>query len=190
MVALFDQTLFDQTLFDQPPASDTERSRDLGSPRQSLQSLQLVAGGRQGADRPSATVEEPEPPGLRLIHGGRSAATEAGGRPLSLALVAAIACVVFGGLLAIRLVQGGPDGSRVAGSTGSAGSEVQPALAADAGPEDLIVVVGPGDTLWSIATEIAPDGDPRPLVSALSDANDGSRLQIGQEIVISARYLD
>jgi nucleoid-associated protein YgaU len=33
-------------------------------------------------------------------------------------------------------------------------------------------VVRPGDTLWSIATELAPETDPRVVVHALASAND------------------
>jgi hypothetical protein len=44
------------------------------------------------------------------------------------------------------------------------------------------VVVEPGDTLWSIATRIAPSGDPRPLVDELADARGGAPLQPGERI--------
>lgn len=47
-------------------------------------------------------------------------------------------------------------------------------------------VVQPGDTLWSIAVEMAPSEDPRPLVDAISSANaiDPTTLAPGQTIVI------
>jgi LysM repeat protein len=47
-------------------------------------------------------------------------------------------------------------------------------------------VVQPGDTLWSIAVEIAPSEDPRPLVDAISSANaiDPTTLAPGRTIVI------
>ena len=49
-------------------------------------------------------------------------------------------------------------------------------------------VVQPGDTLWSIAVEMAPSEDPRPLVDAISSANaiDPTTLAPGQRIVIPA----
>jgi LysM repeat protein len=49
-------------------------------------------------------------------------------------------------------------------------------------------VVQPGDTLWSIAVEMAPSEDPRPLVDAISSANaiDPTTLVPGQAIVIPA----
>jgi len=47
-------------------------------------------------------------------------------------------------------------------------------------------VVQPGDTLWSIAVEMAPSEDPRPLVDAISSTNaiDPTTLAPGQTIVI------
>ena len=49
------------------------------------------------------------------------------------------------------------------------------------------VVVRPDDTLWSIATRIAPDRDPRVVVSELEQRNDltGPTVQVGQ--VLHAR---
>ncbi len=45
-----------------------------------------------------------------------------------------------------------------------------------------IVVVRAGDTLWSIASRVAPGDDPRPLVDRLSAARDGAPLQPGERI--------
>jgi hypothetical protein len=48
-----------------------------------------------------------------------------------------------------------------------------------------VYVVQPGDTLWTIATEVAPDRDPRPVVDALRSANDGSAtLQVGTRLEV------
>jgi LysM repeat protein len=49
------------------------------------------------------------------------------------------------------------------------------------------VVVRPDDTLWSIATRIAPDRDPRVVVSELEQRNDltGPTVHVGQ--VLRAR---
>ena len=46
-------------------------------------------------------------------------------------------------------------------------------------------IVQPGDTLWSIATEIAPDDDPRAVVDALRDANGGPELEVGDELILA-----
>ncbi len=54
------------------------------------------------------------------------------------------------------------------------------------------VTVMPGDTLWSIASEVAPKLDPREVVGEISRLNllrDGV-LQIGQEIAIPTRFAD
>jgi nucleoid-associated protein YgaU len=45
-------------------------------------------------------------------------------------------------------------------------------------------VVQPGDTLWSIAAEIAPEEDPRVVVDALRRANGGPELQIGSQLTL------
>ncbi|MEM8705560.1 MAG: LysM peptidoglycan-binding domain-containing protein [Actinomycetota bacterium] len=56
--------------------------------------------------------------------------------------------------------------------------------------ESVTVLVQPGDTLWGIATTLAPDADPRGLVDQLSDLAGGSSLQPGQELVIPGHWLD
>jgi hypothetical protein len=45
-------------------------------------------------------------------------------------------------------------------------------------------VVQPGDTLWSIAAQIAPDDDPRAVVDALRAANGGPDLEVGAELIL------
>ena len=49
-------------------------------------------------------------------------------------------------------------------------------------------VVREGDTLWSIARRLAPDGDPRPIVDELATANGvvAGALMPGQTLVVSA----
>jgi nucleoid-associated protein YgaU len=49
-------------------------------------------------------------------------------------------------------------------------------------------VVRQGDTLWSIARHLSPDGDPRPVVDSLSADNGVSagELQPGQVLIVSA----
>jgi nucleoid-associated protein YgaU len=49
-------------------------------------------------------------------------------------------------------------------------------------------VVGPGDSLWTIATRLAPGEDPRPLVDAIAAANhvDPGALTPGQSLVVPA----
>ncbi len=59
-------------------------------------------------------------------------------------------------------------------------------LPVDVGTDTIeIYVVKPGDTLWSIATELAAPGeDVRPLVDALNDIAGGANLDIGDQLVI------
>ena len=45
-------------------------------------------------------------------------------------------------------------------------------------------VVQPGDTLWSIARRLQPDGDVRPLVDQLIEVNRGTALDVGQRLAI------
>lgn len=45
-------------------------------------------------------------------------------------------------------------------------------------------VVQPGDTLWTIARRVQPEGDVRALVDRLEDAAGGASLQVGQRIVL------
>ena len=50
-------------------------------------------------------------------------------------------------------------------------------------------VVRPGDTLWTIAEDLAPDSEPRPLMDAIARANglgDGV-IDAGQALVIPER---
>ena len=44
------------------------------------------------------------------------------------------------------------------------------------------MVVEPGDTLWSIAAEVAPDADPRAVVDALVAARGTARVLPGETI--------
>ncbi|HET6949419.1 MAG TPA: LysM domain-containing protein [Acidimicrobiales bacterium] len=65
------------------------------------------------------------------------------------------------------------------------GARPEPITADPAAPvAGGVYVVQPGDTMWSIATQVAPDDDPRAVVDALRDANGGSDLQVGEHLVI------
>ncbi|KTR76216.1 hypothetical protein NS234_12390 [Microbacterium oxydans] len=71
----------------------------------------------------------------------------------------------------------------------SGGSAV--ASGADTAPVGVeTVTVMPGDTLWSIATGVAPDADPRDVIGDISRMNllRGGELQIGQTLAIPAQY--
>lgn len=53
---------------------------------------------------------------------------------------------------------------------------------------DRTVVVGTGDTLWSIAERVAPSSDPRDVVAVLEHANhlSSATIQAGQRLVLPA----
>jgi len=51
------------------------------------------------------------------------------------------------------------------------------------GPPARVVVVQPGDTVWTIARAVQPDGDVRPLVDSLLSAHPGG-LQPGDRLLV------
>ncbi|SDH21931.1 LysM peptidoglycan-binding domain-containing protein [Agrococcus jejuensis] len=51
------------------------------------------------------------------------------------------------------------------------------------------IVVQPGETLWSIASAVAPDADPREVIADIQSLNDiGGAIQPGQQLAIPAEY--
>jgi len=52
------------------------------------------------------------------------------------------------------------------------------------------VTVSPGDSLWSIAEEVAPRADPRDVVDAIVKLNalDSAAIEAGQSLAIPADY--
>jgi LysM repeat protein len=130
-------------------------------------------------------------PTLRVIDGGRAPrrAATAGRTPnrvylrrrIIVGLVAVVALVVLavgvqavGSLLAAPAT---PTASTAAVGSGAVGSSLPIGA--------TTYVVRPGDTLWSIASRLDPDGDPRPLVDALSDRAGSASLESGQRIDVS-----
>lgn len=152
------------------------------SPEADRASLRLVPaspapqhGPRSGA-RSGAAEVVPARPRLELVPG-----IDGPDRP-SIGVIVAVALVVFGLLGAVRFVQ-------------ASGAVGQSAVAADGtvvvpAPGEQIVVARPGDTLWSIAAELSPERDSRPVVAALIEANGGDSIQIGQQIVVPSDLLD
>lgn len=84
------------------------------------------------------------------------------------------ALITIGLLVAVGLsVMGAP-------SSGASRSPL-PAAGTDAAVE---YVVQPGDTLWSIAADVAPDVDRRVVVDRLAAVNGGVDLRVGQRLVL------
>ena len=77
-----------------------------------------------------------------------------------------------------------------AGSLAGAGQATEPpapVVTAAATPSPARVhIVQPGDTLWSVARGLQPDGDVRPLVARLRAASGGGPLVPGQRLRLDA----
>ena len=120
---------------------------------------------------------------LRLVetppHGSSKGSVPAAG-------IAVAVAVVFGMLLAVRLIQGEPPATSWAELTADSRVSAQ----ALAGPGDHIRIAKPGDTFWALARQLAPDRDPRPVVDLLVTANGGTSIQVGQLLIIPAELVD
>jgi hypothetical protein len=74
-----------------------------------------------------------------------------------------------------------------AGVTAVVTSTASPAVSAplvvdQRAADPQVIVVREGDTLWSIARELDPDGDPRALVARLVERSGGAGLRPGQRL--------
>jgi hypothetical protein len=119
-------------------------------------------------------------PPLRSIEGGRSPAAlrrvACYRRRRLMALIALTVLVAVLTLLANAAVAGIVGG----GDTAPAADATAPAT-----PVGAVYVVQPGDTLWSIAAEIAPGTDVRRTVDRLVDLNGATALAVGQRLRLS-----
>jgi hypothetical protein len=59
-----------------------------------------------------------------------------------------------------------------------------PASVPERRPGPGVHVVQPGETLWSVARSLQPEGDVRPLVRALIAANGGPEVDVGDRVVL------
>ncbi|MCU1463049.1 MAG: hypothetical protein JWO37_3124 [Acidimicrobiales bacterium] len=125
--------------------------------------------------RPNRSRPQGPRPQLRVIDGGRSAArpSTATYRRRRCLAVAALVVVVLAACAAMARAGVGPL---------AAPAVATPAPIAVAGPGTY--VVQPGDTWWSIARRLHPDGDVRPIVDELAARNGGPSLQVGQRVSI------
>lgn len=110
-------------------------------------------------------------------------------RVAALALLVLLALPLQGGLVlvATRVLAPAPAVTTV--STGGAPTAATAAVATPGAPASPaaasgVYVVRSGDTLWSIARRLQPEGDLRPLVDTLAERAGGSALQAGQRLDI------
>lgn len=122
------------------------------------------------------------PPKLRLVQGQASPKHPlvqlVEDQPRRVALWAIVGLGIFGSFLMLRSMQSVPGPALESPSTSS--------QQIDALPEngEVVHVVQQGETLWAIASELAPGVDPRPLIDRLADRNGGSAIQVGQRLVV------
>lgn len=135
--------------------------------------------------RPALHPAPPARPHLRVIPGGREAALRRR-QPAAVYrrrrwVVAAVAVAgLVGLLLAARAVERRLlDEPSVAATPAAATAAPSAPAPSDARP--LVRVVQPGDTAWSIARELQPTGDVRPLVDEVVERAGGS-LRAGQRL--------
>lgn len=92
-----------------------------------------------------------------------------------------VAALLLGTLLAGSWVLGALGGGSLTAS--GAGTPEVTALALE--PVSARAhAVAPGDPLWSIARQLQPEGDVRPIVDALVEARGGRPLQVGERITL------
>jgi hypothetical protein len=85
--------------------------------------------------------------------------------------------VAVGGLLAAAGLAAWTGAQGLLGGGASSLPPIEPIAA-------HIVVVRPGDTLWSIALASGDRGDIRPLVDRLQAETGGAPLQVGQHLLV------
>lgn len=128
--------------------------------------------------RPDRTVEQPFPDDrshrIRPVHGRcddpRAAARAAALRRRHILL----AVVAIGLLVALAAPWSGK------GNGGLATPGPAPATLS----AHSVYIVQPGDTLWSIAERLDPQGDPRPTMTALSQQAGGDTLRPGERLIL------
>jgi hypothetical protein len=107
-------------------------------------------------------------------------------RRRAMVLLVAVTLVALG--WAVAGAMAGPADDLSVVTAGSGAAVLAPATAPEAAPAasaaPKVYVVRPGDTVWSIAERLAPEGDVRELVDELTERAGGSGLQAGQRIAL------
>lgn len=91
-----------------------------------------------------------------------------------------VAALFLGALLAGSWVLGALGGGPLTASEAGSTSVELPMEAVSQATH----VVTPGDTLWSIARQLVPEGDVRPVVDSLAAHRNGRPLQVGERITL------
>jgi hypothetical protein len=125
----------------------------------------------------SRLVAPASPPPLRVLQGGRAAVPVETYRRRRLAVGAATLAVAA--LLVVGVATGF---GFLLGPVQGGSAPAQDAPVAPGGAET--VVVQPGDTLWSVARRLEPEGDVREAVDRLAAVNGGPQLEVGQVLVL------
>jgi nucleoid-associated protein YgaU len=115
-------------------------------------------------------VESPR----RAVRAGRATPSRGGPESAPLRLTRRGRAVVVG--LLLNLAVAGAGALTLAGSSAPA----------DRPAATSTVVVQPGDTLWSIARDLDPTGDPRRALAELKELNDlrGSTIEVGRQLLL------
>jgi len=138
----------------------------------------MTAAALQLAPRTQPTTVPPGPgspsrPTLRVLEGGRAPDRLARQAVYRRRRLAAAVLLVLTTAVVLLLA------SAVLARSAGGGTPV-PA----AGTPSEVLVVQPGDTLWSIARDLEPDADVRLTVDRLVDLNGGAPLTVGQRLVL------
>ncbi len=149
------------TIFERLPITSAE---PFDAPRLRLVVQEHAEGGRRKAAVAGASRRRPAP--VRLTRRGR------------VVVVVFLALLATAALFAVGLVpsQASPSVAPASGGAVSAGVSASGSS----------VVVQPGESLWSIATRVAPSVDPRVEVGRLIERNGlaGTEIQAGQVLVV------
>jgi hypothetical protein len=110
---------------------------------------------------------------------GRDAPVRSGGRTRLTRRGRVLVVLAVAGLLLAAFSLGRVDSQAAVPGSGASDQGARPALTQ--------TVVLPGETLWSIARDLAPDNDPREVVAQIRELNDLSGgLVAGQQLLLPA----
>ncbi len=123
-------------------------------------------------------------PTLHLVPPARPTRADYARRRLVALLVVLLVAVAAVRLLAAQATAS--DATVSTGATNAPAVTVRSPLAYGASgtpvPDRSVYVVQPGDTMWSIAAQLAPGQDVRAMVDHLASLNGGAALEVGQHL--------